>query len=193
MCTSTASIAALLGVMADHSLPPQAIDAVEVHIYRGAFNLSNRIAPANLVDVQYSIPYCLGLVALEGAEALLPLRESVLHRPEVSAFARKVSLHLDPTIDSRFPAESLARVVVTAGRHRFESPLIHPRGEAFDPPSWQDLEEKFRLASADVIDLAEQERLLAAVGQLRDAQIAPLVDLLAMVAPREQSTEAVAE
>jgi 2-methylcitrate dehydratase PrpD len=188
-----APIEALLGVMADRSLPPQAIDTVEVHIYRGAFNLSNRVAPVDLVDVQYSIPYCLGLVALKGAGALLPLREPVLHRPEVSAFARKVSLHLDSAIDRRFPAESLAKVVVTAGRHRFESPLIHPRGEAFDPPSWQDLEEKFRRASAEVISLVGQERLLAAVGQLRDAQIAPLVELLGTRAVREQSTEAVAE
>jgi 2-methylcitrate dehydratase PrpD len=188
-----APIEALLAIMAAHALPPQAIEAVEVHTYRGAFNLSNRVEPANLVDVQYSISYCLGLVALDGAGALLPLRESVLHRPEVSTFARKISLHLDPAVDSRFPAESLARVVVTAGRHRIESPLTHPRGEANDPPSWQDLEEKLRLASAHVIGPAEQERLLATVGQLRDGQLPRLVDLLAMAAPREQSAEAVAK
>jgi 2-methylcitrate dehydratase PrpD len=173
-----APIEALLAVMADHSLPPQAIDAVEVHTYRGAFNLSNRVAPANLVDVQYSIPYCLGLIALEGAEALLPLEESVVHRPEVTAFARKVSLHLDPAIDSRFPAESLARIVVTAGGGRFSSRLTHPRGEAFEPPSWQEFEDKFSLASGRFLGSADRKAMLAAIGELRQGRLAPLRDLL---------------
>src|SRR3546814_7126251 len=81
----------------------------------------------NLVDVQYSFRYCLGLVALLGPDALLPLDESALDLSDVTAFARKVSLRLAPEIDRRFPAESLARVVVTAGNRRFESPLTHPR------------------------------------------------------------------
>ena len=173
-----APIEALLAVMADHSLAPQAIDAVEVHTYRGAFNLSNRVAPANLVDVQYSIPYCLGLIALEGAEALLPLEESVVNRPEVTAFAHKVSLHLDPAIDSRFPAESLARIVVTASGRRFRSRLTHPRGEAFEPPSWQEFEDKFSLASGRFLGSADRKAMLAAIGELRQGRLAPLRDLL---------------
>jgi 2-methylcitrate dehydratase PrpD len=187
-----APVEALLAIMAEHALPPEAIDAVEVHIYRGAFNLSNRPEPANLVDVQYSIPYCLGLVALLGPRALLPLEESALHRPAVSAFARKVTLHLDPVIDRRFPAESLARVVVTAGGRRFASPLTHPRGEAFDPPSWQELEEKFRLCSAGIMAPADCEAVLAAIGQLREAQLAPLCALLGTAAAFEQPAEALA-
>src|SRR3546814_3261297 len=107
--------------MAANALAPETIDAVEVHNYRGAFNLSNRPDPANLVDVQYSIPYCLGLVALLGPDALLPLKERALGRSDVTAFARKVSLRLAPEIERRFPAESLARVVVKAGNRRFES------------------------------------------------------------------------
>lgn len=158
-----APIDALVGVMADHALSPDAIDAVEVHIYRGAFNLSNRMEPANLIDVQYSIPYCLGLVALHGPDALLPLDETALGRADVSAFARKVALHLDPEIDRRFPAESLARVVVTAGSRRFESPLTHPRGEAFDPPSWQELEAKFTRASARTLVPARRQQVMDAL------------------------------
>lgn len=177
-----APIDALLAVMAEHALAPQAIDAVEVHIYRGAFNLSNRVEPANLIDVQYSIPYSLGLVALHGPGALLPLEDGALGRADASAFARKVTLHLDPEIDRRFPAESLARVVVSAGGRRFESPLRHPRGEAFDPPSWHDLEEKFARASVRPLDPSTRQRVIAALGQMKLGQIGALNSVLAETA-----------
>lgn len=173
-----APVEALLSVMAANALAPETIDAVEVHIYRGAFNLSNRPDPANLVDVQYSIPYCLGLVALLGPDALLPLEESALGRSDVTAFASKVSLRLAPEIDRRFPAESLARVVVTAGNRRFESSLTHPRGEAFDPPSWQDLEEKFRLSAARLMHPGDRRAVLEAVAQLREGRLTPLAGIL---------------
>lgn len=65
-----APVEALLSVMTANARSPKAIDAVEVHIYRCALNLSNRPDPANLVDVQYSIPYCLGLVALLPLDSL---------------------------------------------------------------------------------------------------------------------------
>jgi len=183
-----APIDALLATMAAHALEPHAITSVEVHIYRGAFNLSNRVEPANLIDVQYSIPYCLGLAALDGPDALLPLEEAALDRADVSAFARKVTLHLDSDIDSRFPAESLARVVVTAGSRRFESRLTHPRGEAFEPPSWQEMEEKLARASVRVLDLASRQRIIEALQHLKEGKIAPLRDVLSEIsAPPRQS------
>lgn len=177
-----APIDALLAVMAEHALAPDTVDAVEVHIYRGAFNLSNRVNPANLIDVQYSIPYCLGLVALHGPGALLPLEDSALCRADASAFARKVTLHLDPESERRFPAESLARVVIIAGDHRFESPLTHPRGEAFEPPSWQELEEKFARASVRSLDPTTRQRVIAALRQLKIGQIGRLNSVLAQAA-----------
>lgn len=173
-----APIDALLGVMTANALSPDAVDAVEVHIYRGAFNLSNRVEPANLVDVQYSIPYCLGLVALDGPHALLPLEEVALDRADVSSFARKVTLHLDTEIDRRFPAESLARVVVTAASRRFESPLTHPRGEAFEPPSWREMEDKFARASAKVLDSAARQYVIDALQHLKEGRIGLLWGVL---------------
>ncbi|WP_340117013.1 MmgE/PrpD family protein [Pelagibius sp. 7325] len=177
-----APIDALLAVMAEYALAPDAIDAVEVHIYRGAFNLSNRVNPANLVDLQYSIPYCLGLVALHGPDTLLPLEESALDRADAIAFAGKVSLHLDPEIDRRFPAESLARVVVVAGERRYESRLTHPHGEAFDPPTRQALEQKFSRASGRSLDRATQQRVIEALARLKIGQVAPLYSVLARAA-----------
>ena len=170
-----APVDALLGLMRRHGLGANDIDAVEVATYSGALRIANRPDPTGTTEIQFSIPYCLGLAALDGAAALLPLAADALGRPEVTAFARKVSLRLDPELDSRFPAETLAVVSLAAGGQRFVSPVTAPRGEASDPPSWEALEEKLVTATRFVATPTQQAALLSAVHRLRDGDHADLI------------------
>jgi 2-methylcitrate dehydratase PrpD len=176
-----APIDALRALIERHALAPHQIDAVAVHTYRGALRLSNRTEPANLVDVQYSIPYCLGLAAILGPSALLPLSKDALFRDDVSQFARKVTLHLDPGLDERFPAETLTRVVIRSGREHYESAVTAPRGEATDPLSWQELEEKFLTASRHIATQSQQAEILDAARRLKDGDIAPFMTCLSQM------------
>src|SRR5262249_9614301 len=153
-------IEGLLGLMEQHGLVPQDVDGVEVETYSGALRIANRPEPNGFTDIQFSIPYCLGIVALGGRQALLPLAVDGVGKPEITAFAGKVSLRLDPELDSRFPAETLSRVSIKAGGRRFVSPVTAPRGEANDPPSWNDLERKLRTASRLVASPAQQDAVL---------------------------------
>ena len=168
-------VEALLGLIDQHGLLPQDIDGIEVETYAGALRLPNRPEPIGFTDIQFSIPYCLGLVALDGRQALLSVAPDALGRPEVVDIARKVSLRLDAEFDRRFPAETLCRVSVRIGEHRFVSPVTAPRGEASDPPSWSDLEEKLRIASRFVATPAQQDALIGAARRLRDGDHRPLM------------------
>lgn len=176
-----APVDALRGLIDRHGLDPTGIEAVEVHTYAGAMRISNRPEPASFVDIQFSIPYCLGLAALLGPETLLPLSDDALGRDDVSAFARKVRLVLDPALDSRFPAQTLTRVVVSCDGRRYESPVTAPRGEASEPLSWSELEDKFRTASRFVATPAQQAEILAAVRRLRDGDAAPFLAALSQI------------
>jgi 2-methylcitrate dehydratase PrpD len=176
-----APVDALRALIERHGLAPHQIEAVAVHTYRGALRLANRTEPANLVDVQYSIPYCLGLAAILGPSALLPLTKDVLFRDDVAQFARKVTLHLDPGLDARFPAETLTRVVVRCGCQHYESAITAPRGEATDPLSWQVLEEKFLTASRNIATQGQQAEILEAARQLKDGDIAPFMACLSQM------------
>ena len=174
-----APVDALLTLIDRHGLDHRRIEAIEVHVYDGALQISNRVEPANLVDVQFSIPYCLGLAAIVGPSALLPLTDDALRRDDVTQFARKVTLHLDPSLDERFPAETLTRLVVVHAGHRYESEVTAPRGEATQPLSWQELEEKFLTASRYVASAEQQTELLAAVRKLKEGNAADLMAKLA--------------
>lgn len=170
-----APVEALLELMARHGIAAGAIEAIEVDSYGGALRLTNRPDPEGFTEIQFSIPYCLGLAALHGREALLPLTEDLVGRPEIVAIARKVSLRLDPEIEARFPAETLTRVTVTAGGRRHVSEITAPRGEASTPPSWPELEEKLRIVTRRTAGDAQRDRLLGAVDTLRKGDHAALV------------------
>jgi 2-methylcitrate dehydratase PrpD len=166
--------------MERHGLAAADIDGVIVDTYSGALRLANRPEPHGFTDIQFSIPYCLGIAALGGRQALLPLTMAAVDRADIGAFARKVSLRLDPELDGRFPAETLARVSVEAGGQHFVSPVTAPRGEASDPPSWDALEAKLRTATRFIAAPAEQEALLDAVRRLRDGDHADLMRRLGL-------------
>ncbi|GGE45695.1 2-methylcitrate dehydratase [Agaricicola taiwanensis] len=169
---------AVIGLIAAHRIDSSSIDGIEVETYSGALRLANRPEPRGFTDIQFSIPYCLALVALDGPEALLPLTQAAVGRPDVAALAGKVSLRLAPDLDARFPAETLSRVTIRAGRDVFISPITAPRGEASAPPSWSDLEEKLWKATRFTATPEQQERLIDAAARLRDGDHGPLITAL---------------
>jgi len=176
-----APVEALLGLVAEHRLAPDEIAEIEVATYAGALRIANRPEPSGFTDIQFSIPYCLALVAIDGPGALLPLTPSAMHRPDAIALAKKVSLRLDPELDALFPAETLSRVTIRSGGQTLTSPVTAPRGEANAPPSWAELEGKLRQASRLAATPAQQDTLIAACNRLRHGDHAPLLDALATI------------
>lgn len=176
-----APVEALLGLLSQHQLAGEDIEAIEVATYAGALRIANRPEPSGFTDIQFSIPYCLALVAIDGPDALLPLTSSAMDRQDVVTLARKVSLRLDPELDARFPAETLSRVTVRYGDQIFTSAVTAPRGEASMPPSWADLEGKLRQASRFAATPVQQDTLIAACNRLRHGDHRPLFNALATV------------
>lgn len=173
-----APLDALLSTMRRNRIEGHAIDAVEVETYSGAFRISNKARPANLTDVQYSIPYCLGLVALVGPEALLPLTTDALGHDDVMTLAEKVTLQHNDIFDASFPAKTLARVTILARGTRFVSDITAPKGEATDPLSWQEIRAKFKAVSKLVSDDATLDGLLDAIEEMGNGRMAALTDQL---------------
>jgi 2-methylcitrate dehydratase PrpD len=162
-----APVEALAALMADHGLQAAQIDAIHVSAYSGALRIPNAPRPRNLVDAQYSIPYCLALVALRGADALLPMSEADLHDRRAEAFAEKVSISIDPGLEARFPAETPVRLRVTCGERQIDSPVTTPSGDARDRPGWDMRLRKFRVATRDQLSPADREALELGFEELR--------------------------
>lgn len=99
---------------------------MEVEIHSAGLRISNRPDPANLIDVQYSIPFCLALFSLFGAQSLIPVTPDLIRRAEVVDLAGKVDLSLSGELDAVCPEQILARVTITAKGRQFVSDPTPP-------------------------------------------------------------------
>lgn len=124
------------------------IRGISVGVNRQAYEavclpLAVKHRPTNVVQAQFSIPYCLATALIKGQVGLQDMTEEALADPDVQALAAKVETHIDDGIEARSSrAISPASLVVetTCGPH---SILVEtPRGHASNPMSPQDVSVK---------------------------------------------------
>jgi 2-methylcitrate dehydratase PrpD len=171
-----APLAALEHLIRQHDIVGQEIDSIEVEIHSAGLRISNRPDPENLIDVQYSIPYCLALVSLYGSGSLLPVTAEALGRTDVRALASKVKLSLSPEFDAVYPTDILARVAITSMGKRVVSGPTAPEGEPL--MSWRQLEEKFRIATELVASPVQANLIIDAVAAMRSGNVVPVCNCL---------------
>jgi 2-methylcitrate dehydratase PrpD len=165
-----AAIDALLQLAAGTETRFDEIRAIDVFTFERALRLNNHADPDTLEGAQYSLPFCLAVAAFGGAEALLPLSPEWLHRPAVIALATKVSLHVDPTLDARFPAETGAMVRLETAAGLVEQMVRYPLGDPANPMDRTRLTSKFKRLAGGLMAPTDQNRLLSAIDELPDLE-----------------------
>lgn len=133
---------------------------IEVSTFAWALRLANKSTPDNLVDVQYSLLFCLAALVLRGPQALSPITPDLLCDDRISALAARIELNVSPTIDRLFPRETLARVrVILKTGEVLES--LGSVGPA--DLSSQDIRRKFRDVADGRISDEQCQKLLDAI------------------------------
>jgi 2-methylcitrate dehydratase PrpD len=156
----------LCDLMERHSLRAADISAIEVHTFARALRLNNHPDPDNLESAQYSLPFCMAAVALEGKDGLLPMRTSLLHRPDIVALAGRISLHVDARLDRMFPECTSAWVVIRTDSQTLESVCQHPLGDPANPMDWGMLVHKFQHVTNGLLSPAHEKEMILAVQSL---------------------------
>ncbi|MBD8689599.1 MULTISPECIES: MmgE/PrpD family protein [unclassified Rhizobium] len=172
-----APLEALRQLLMQHNIKATEIDSIEVRIHGDGMRISNRPRPGNLIDVQYSIPYCLAAAALHGFEVLTPVTFHTIKLEGAKELAARVSLFLDEQLHNLYPKKILAQVTVVCGDKRYESKPTAPKGEPL--MKWDELEQKFRSATRFVGDEEWQDTLIAAIHDTRRGSFRQLQNCLA--------------
>mgnify|MGYP001157628420 FL=1 len=157
-----AAIDGLTDIIEGDGLRWEAVKSVEVHTFERALKLNNEPDPNTLEGAQYSVPFVLGVAAVEGRSALLPLTEASLHRAETVDFAGRVTLLVDEEIDAAFPGTTGARIVLKTATGQHTREVLHPLGDPDNPMPRDELVKKFCVATRNDISAARQERFLNA-------------------------------
>ena len=167
-----APIDALLMLIVEHAVLPDEIEAIEVGTFARTLTLSNEVAPASLEGALYSLPFCLGLAAVGGAEALLPIQMAALANASVQAMSRRVSFYAAVEFNGMFPASVPGRVRLVTKRGAWEKTVLSPKGEPSNPMSSQDLEAKFQFVAKTQLTSRFAEGIMEGVRSLSDGSAA---------------------
>jgi 2-methylcitrate dehydratase PrpD len=160
---SHAAIEALVSILKENSLTAEAICRVTVETFERALRLNNYPDPSTLESAQYSIPFCLGVAAVKGPNALLPLTEASLHDSDIVNFARRVTLTPNTDLNDLFPRKTPARVIVKTPAGRIEKTVTDPRGDPANPMTQAELEAKFRRLTREFLIADQQQQIIQSV------------------------------
>jgi len=166
------AIEAALMLQQTHRLSPDDIDRIEVHTFHEAARLNCR-HPQSTEEAQYSLPFPLAAAMVHGKLGPLELCKDSLTHTAILQISELIKLIEDETFSSRFPAQRIARVIIgTKDGKRCDSGEVEARWDNANPPSDQQLLEKFRwLVQAVLPDdrAAELEKMIWQCPDLPDA------------------------
>lgn len=168
----------LVALMTEYGLTGDDLQAMEVRTFGRALGLKNETDPPSLEGAQFSLPYCLALVAVKGPDSLRPIRPDLLGLEKVIALARQVRLVLDPKMESGFPMLSSARLNLRTRKGNVSRLVEHPRGDPANPMTSADMENKFQHLVAGRLSAAKQNELTTAFERLKTGELAPLLTAL---------------
>ncbi|MFB6281485.1 MAG: MmgE/PrpD family protein [Haloferacaceae archaeon] len=136
--------------------------------------------PENLVDCQFSAPFCAALALTHGEAGLSAFVDASggLADPDLRRLMDATEVVTTDAVADRFPEQWAARVVVDDGR-RHERFVETARGEPEAPLDWPAIEAKLDdLAAAAGIPDGTADRLAAAVRDVEDRGLPDLFDAL---------------
>ena len=160
--------------MAENDFGASDITAIEVETFGRTLTLGNDAVPATLEAAQYSLPFCMGVAAVRGAPALLPLTTKSLSDTHALDVSRRVTMTVAPDLDAMFPTAVPGRIRVITGGATFERSMMRPKGEPANPMTWDDLDAKFLAIADGRIGAVAMEQIRSAIQALRMGDIAPL-------------------
>ncbi|MCR9135693.1 MAG: MmgE/PrpD family protein [Alphaproteobacteria bacterium] len=161
-----AALDGLQEIMSTHSIAAHHLRAIEIATFRRAVELGNHVAPKTEMEAQFSIPFCLGAMAVGGAEALAPLDLSMLSDRGVRSVAEKTKVVFDDEMESAFPARAAAVTRVRYEGGYTEKRVDAPFGDPTNPMSRGDLQSKFRRLTRHTMDQRRQDEIITLMEHL---------------------------
>jgi 2-methylcitrate dehydratase PrpD len=178
------ALAAFAALRSRHALAADAIDRVTVHTSAALARDLMELAPATMVDAQFSLPYALSALALGIPVGAAWYRQETLERADVRGFARRVAAEVDAEIDALMRGElrrPAARVTIHARGNAYRSERCDfPLGGRENPIAEAAIAEKFRTNVAPVIGPANAETMLARIAALETLKDARALLALAL-------------
>jgi 2-methylcitrate dehydratase len=164
-----AAIDATLAQVQAHGITPDMVESAQVHAFGWLIeDMVNGMGGVSRYEVDeretadHSLPYCVAVSLVEGKYNIGQLRDKKWQTAAVKAMMARVKCVHDKAMDARFPPDRPSRITIHLKDGRtLAKELPYPKGDYRDPFTDEELAQKFRELSADVLKPQQQEQAIA--------------------------------
>ena len=153
------AIDACLALLREHSIAPGEIEAVAIHTFQKATQLSKGV-PHSADEAQYNIAYPVASAIVNGGFSIAQVEQT--NDPAVISMMGRLRFACDAELDAAFPQKRFCRAEITLKNGQtFRSAVHEPRGEAEENIGCDWLADKFRQTTAGVLAPDAQGEIIA--------------------------------
>jgi 2-methylcitrate dehydratase len=161
-------ISAVLDLVKQHDLSPDQVEKIRVwSLARAADILADpsKYDPRSKETADHSLPYVIAAALVDRQVTPLQFTPEKIMDPTIRAQLRKIEVVADPEIEKVFPALQRVKVSIhTTDGREFTRQLDYPKGDARNPLTDREVEEKFEALAEPV--LSKAARVIDAVWSL---------------------------
>ena len=163
-----------LALQRQHGIGADDIESVHVATYQPALAIACYMDPATDNEARFSIPFVVATALVHGSVRMAAYEPARLQDVRTRALLKRITVSVDPQIDSDFPGKRAARVEITLrdGR-RFVHLQPNRKGDPEEPLDDHELEAKLIELAAPVIGAGEARALATRLWALDRSKVLP--------------------
>jgi 2-methylcitrate dehydratase len=178
-----APISAVLDLVIEHDLSPESIELIEIATLKRAAEIladEKKYIIDSRETADHSLPYCIAAATVRRTLTPREFSNESLKDEQILATVPKVKAVLEPSFETRFPAEQPCRVVITLKNgEKFTKERSYPKGDPRDQLSTAELKQKFNVLAENILSDSQQEEFFHTIQTLENvANIGSLMKLL---------------
>ena len=156
------TINAIIDMRKKYDLQPEDIGEIQCDVARFCLDSAGQVEPKTSLAGKFSVYYCAALALAEGVAGEDMFTDRKVLGPKMVALRKKVRARMIP----RFK-DTEARVTITTKEGKKYSAYVdRPKGDPRNPPTDQELEDKFRSLAAFVLSQRRIDSLVKTIWRL---------------------------
>ena len=125
----------------------------------------------------HSLPFCVAVALVDGEYTLRQLNDKRWEDPQVQEAMRKIRFVHDREMDKRFPPDRPSRVtLITRDGKKLVKELPYPKGDYRSPFTDEELAQKFKSLSSEVLAPQQQETAIERALHFHSGNVRGLLD-----------------
>jgi 2-methylcitrate dehydratase PrpD len=156
------TIDAILEMRNKYNLKPEDVEAISCDVGKFCLDSAGQVEPKTGLSGKFSTYYCAALALAEGEAGENMFTDKKVQDPQMVALRKKVKAKVVPGYK-----DTEAKVTITAkGGKKYSAYVDTPKGDPRNPPTDEELENKFRSLAPSVLPQPRVDRLVETIWSL---------------------------